>query len=140
MKDDCKSCMNRRDFILASLAAAAAAGCQAVGGGGGSTAAATYDAGPAAQYAAEGVYSNFRDVGFFIIRSSGRLEALSSICTHRQCKLETEPDHSFYCPCHGSEFDPTGRVTDGPAMANLAVYESHIDAAGHFIVTVRGLG
>jgi Rieske Fe-S protein len=138
MNEDCKSCMNRRDFLLVSLAAAAAAGCQTIGGGSGSTAATTYDAGPAAQYSADGVYSNFRDVGFFIIRRGGTLEALSSICTHRQCKLEAQPDHSFYCPCHGSEFDPSGRVTDGPAVVNLPVYESHIDTAGHLIVTVRG--
>jgi len=132
--------MNRRDFILVSIAAAAAVGCQGTGGGGvsGSGGQQTYDAGPIANYAADGVYANFHDVGFFIIRRGGKLEALSSICTHRKCKLTAEPDHSFSCHCHGSTFDPDGRVTDGPATRNLAVLTTITNENGHLIVSVPG--
>ena len=134
--------MNRRDFLLVSVAAATAAGCQGVGGGGAATGAAggvrTIDAGPVGNYAAEGVYPNFREVGFFIIRRGGRLEALSSICTHRSCKLDAEPDRTFYCHCHGSTFAADGKVTDGPATRDLPVLGSSTNEAGHLMVQVPG--
>lgn len=141
MKEECADaggCMSRRRFLLLAAAAAAAAGCQ-TGAGGGPAAAGpvkTVDAGPAASYAAEGVYGNFRDVGFFVIRTGGKLVALSSICTHRWCKLTAEPDHTFYCECHGSEFDPAGKVTEGPAKRDLPVFETVIAPNGHLLVKV----
>jgi len=70
----------------------------------------TINAGPAAKYAADGVYSRHRDMGFFIVRKGEKLFAISSYCTHRKCKLAAESDRSFYCPCHGSTFDPDGHV------------------------------
>ncbi len=137
--DERNAGMNRRDFILVSVAAAAAAGCQGVGGGGpGTGALQTFDAGPAANYAADGVYPNFRDLGFFIVRRGKTLEALSSFCTHRRCKLAAEPDRSFYCHCHGSTFDPDGKVTEGPAKRDLPVLASSINEAGHMMVQVPG--
>lgn len=50
------------------------------------------------------------------------------ICTHLGCvplgnKL-TEPRGDFggwFCPCHGSQYDVSGRVRHGPAPLNLAV-------------------
>jgi Rieske Fe-S protein len=130
--------MNRRDFVFVSLAAAACVGCQGVGAGGGSTTGAvkTIDAGPVASYAADGVYSNYRTLGFFVIRRGGNLEALSSICTHRRCTVSAETDQSFYCECHGSTFDPAGKVTEGPAQRNLPVLTTSTNAEGHLIVNV----
>jgi Rieske Fe-S protein len=94
----------------------------------------TIDAGPASNYAADGVYANFRALGFFIVRRGQKLEALSSICTHRRCKLNVDSDKSFYCHCHGSTFDPDGRVTDGPATRNLPVFRTLTDPSGHLLV------
>src|SRR5271166_4981392 len=132
-KDEPTTGLKRRDFLLLGAAAVACAGCQGMGGGpspslseGG-----TFDAGPVANYAADGVYSNFRALGFFIVRRGGKLEALSSICTHRRCKLNVDSDNSFYCHCHGSTFDPDGVVTDGPATRNLPVFQTVTNAAGH---------
>jgi Rieske Fe-S protein len=62
------------------------------------------------------------------------LFVLSSICTHRHCIVSAEPDHSFHCKCHGSEFDPGGKVTNGPATRNLPVLPSSIDENHHLIV------
>jgi Rieske Fe-S protein len=131
--------MNRRDFLLLAAAAALAAGCQAGGTTGGSAAPReerVVDAGPAANYAADGVYGGYRDQGFFLIRSGGKLTALSAICTHRKCKLESEPDRSFYCACHGSTFDPGGRVTEGPATRNLPQLSISTSGQGHLLVKV----
>src|SRR4051812_12063518 len=116
--------MNRKNFLC--LTCMAAAGCQSVEDHKSASAsvrrAGSVDAGPAGTYAADGVYEGFRGQGFFLVRQGGRLFALSSICTHRICKLDVEKDHSFHCPCHGSNFDPNGKVTEGPAVRDLPVY------------------
>jgi cytochrome b6-f complex iron-sulfur subunit len=94
------------------------------------------NAGPASSYATEGVYSNFRDQGFFVVRQGARLFALSAICTHRKCKLAVERDRSFYCKCHGSTFDPSGHVTKGPAKRDLPALSAHVDEQGQLVVNV----
>ncbi|HEY5346466.1 MAG TPA: Rieske (2Fe-2S) protein [Verrucomicrobiae bacterium] len=124
--------LNRRQFLL--LTAGLAAGCQTAKDVGGS--ARTVNAGSIGNYANDGVYNNFRDEGFFLIRRAGKLFALSAICTHRKCKLIAEPDRSFYCKCHGSTFDPNGHVTEGPARLDLPVLPSFTNEHGQLIVTV----
>ena len=58
---------------------------------------------------------------------------LRGICTHLGCSPKFRPDHpapeiaadwkgGFFCPCHGSKFDLSGRVYSGvPAPTNLIV-------------------
>lgn len=77
------------------------------------------DVGPVSSYVSDGVYAGFRNQGFFVVRKGKELFALSALCTHRECKLSTQSDHSFYCPCHGSAFDPSGKVTEGPTTRDL---------------------
>ena len=50
------------------------------------------------------------------------------ICTHLGCiplgNKATDPRGDFggyFCPCHGSQYDVSGRVRHGPAPANLPV-------------------
>ncbi len=50
------------------------------------------------------------------------------ICTHLGCvplgQRKTEPKGDFggwFCPCHGSHYDISGRIRKGPAPKNLAV-------------------
>ena len=45
------------------------------------------------------------------------------ICTHLGCiPLAHEGDYGgWFCPCHGSQYDTSGRIRQGPAPANLAV-------------------
>ena len=94
------------------------------------------NAGPVSRYATDGVYDDFCDQGFFVVRQGDRLVALSSYCTHRKCKLTTHPDHSFVCPCHGSTFDPRGKVTGGPARRNLPTLPSFTNETGELFVRV----
>jgi Rieske Fe-S protein len=84
----------------------------------------------------DGVYSGFHDLGFFLVRRGAALFAVSAICTHRKCKLETKPDRTFYCPCHGSTFDPDGKVTEGPAQRDLPVFEVSTDEKGNLLVKI----
>ena len=124
--------MDRREFLL--LAAAAVAAPKA--GVGSLAAERLIDAGPLSDYASNGVYDRFRDQGFFVIRSGAKLIALSAYCTHRKCKLRAESDHSFYCNCHGSTFDPSGKVTEGPAKRDLAALPTIASPKGHLLVKV----
>lgn len=43
---------------------------------------------------------------------------LSAVCTHMQCTVAPAGD-ALSCPCHGSRYDLTGKVTQGPAPAPL---------------------
>lgn len=94
------------------------------------------NAGPAARYAVNGVYTGFREDGFFVVRKGEKLFAFSAVCTHKKCKLAAEPDHSFYCKCHGSTFDPNGRVTNGPAKRDLPIFPAVVDEQGQLLVKV----
>ena len=124
--------IRRREFLI--LAAAALAGREAVA----KTASAEriVDAGPASGYSSDGVYASFRDRGFFVIRRGRELLALSALCTHRKCKLLSEPDRSFYCKCHGSAFDPNGKVIEGPAQRDLQILSTVTNEKGHLLVRV----
>jgi cytochrome b6-f complex iron-sulfur subunit len=51
--------------------------------------------------------------------SASGFAALSSICTHQTCTITGYSGATFVCPCHGSQFDSTGRVVSGPAPAAL---------------------
>ena len=130
--------INRRQFLI--LTAGVVAGCKTENDGGVLTAKGerTINAGPASNFAADGVYGNFRDQGFFVIRKGEKLFALSAICTHRKCKLAAELDHSFYCKCHGSTFDPAGHVTEGPAKRDLPMFSISTDEQGQLLVKVPG--
>jgi len=127
--------INRRQFLL--LTAGLAAGCAAARDHASAAAAErTVNAGPASDYAKDGVYGRFRDASFFVVRRGDKLFALSAICTHRKCKLTAEADRSFYCPCHGSTFDAAGHVTEGPARRDLPVLPVHTNEQGQLMVNV----
>src|SRR3954451_19609291 len=50
----------------------------------------------------------------------GTLHTVSAVCTHLGCQVKwTEAETSWDCPCHGSRFDFTGRVIQGPAVKDL---------------------
>jgi ubiquinol-cytochrome c reductase iron-sulfur subunit len=46
---------------------------------------------------------------------------LIGICTHLGCiPLAKSGNYDgFFCPCHGSQYDTSGRIRQGPAPANL---------------------
>jgi Rieske Fe-S protein len=51
----------------------------------------------------------------------GNLHAVSTVCTHRGCTVGwNSAEKTWDCPCHGSRYDPLGRVIHGPAIVNLA--------------------
>jgi ubiquinol-cytochrome c reductase iron-sulfur subunit len=50
-------------------------------------------------------------------------QVLIGICTHLGCipVKDTDPNRyqGYFCPCHGSVYDTSGRIRSGPAPANL---------------------
>ncbi|HEX6958255.1 MAG TPA: ubiquinol-cytochrome c reductase iron-sulfur subunit [Ferrovibrio sp.] len=48
---------------------------------------------------------------------------LVGVCTHLGCVPLGEQGeyHGWFCPCHGSVYDTSGRIRKGPAPKNLAV-------------------
>lgn len=55
----------------------------------------------------------YRDTG-------GTLHRRSAVCVHLGCVVAWNPlEKSWDCPCHGSRFDPRGRVLNGPATRDL---------------------
>jgi len=52
----------------------------------------------------------------------GVLHERSAVCSHLGCIVRWNSfEKKWDCPCHGSRFDPIGRVVHGPANADLAV-------------------
>ena len=45
------------------------------------------------------------------------------VCTHLGCVPigEAGDYHGWYCPCHGSHYDISGRIRKGPAPLNLEI-------------------
>jgi cytochrome b6-f complex iron-sulfur subunit len=50
--------------------------------------------------------------------------ALSSTCTHAGCAITGYSGLTFVCPCHGAQFDSSGRVLSGPAPTALRQYST----------------
>jgi glycine/D-amino acid oxidase-like deaminating enzyme/nitrite reductase/ring-hydroxylating ferredoxin subunit len=49
------------------------------------------------------------------------IHALSAVCTHAGCIVDwNSAERTWDCPCHGSRFDRSGRVLQGPAVEELA--------------------
>ncbi|HEY0673536.1 MAG TPA: FAD-dependent oxidoreductase, partial [Longimicrobiales bacterium] len=50
--------------------------------------------------------------------ADGMLHERSAVCTHLKCIVEwNSTEQSWDCPCHGSRFDPYGKVLNGPAIS-----------------------
>lgn len=129
--------INRRTFLL--LGATLATGCISKPGDTGSFGGRkmrVVNAGLPGLYLADGVYTRFRDQGFFLVRRGADLSALSAICTHRNCQLEAEADKTYYCPCHGSTFDADGKVTEGPARRDLPAFDISTNESGELMVKI----
>jgi len=61
---------------------------------------------------------------FLVTRTGTTFTALTAQCTHEACVVSSSTGQSFVCPCHGSEFDTTGRVIIGPAVAPLRQFQT----------------
>ncbi len=70
-----------------------------------------------------------------ISRDSEGVHAVSLVCTHLGCIVNTSSD-GFECPCHGSRFDRNGAVTRGPAPQPLPWLK--VTGSGNEVVVDEG--
>jgi len=54
----------------------------------------------------------------------GKLLAVDIRCPHLGCQLAWNPEEKTWdCPCHGSRFDPYGKLLSGPAQRDLPAWD-----------------
>ncbi len=56
-------------------------------------------------------------------KGHANFQVLIGICTHLGCIpiAHAGPYNGYFCPCHGSVYDTSGRIRSGPAPLNLAL-------------------
>ncbi len=58
-----------------------------------------------------------------VVNVAGSYMAMTSVCTHSACDRNwTFTNSRFTCTCHGSQFDTSGNVLQGPATQPLQSY------------------
>ena len=58
-----------------------------------------------------GLRTQIRGEPILVVNHGGVVRALSGLCTHEGCELGWNGEQRLIrCPCHGSAFDPSGRV------------------------------
>ena len=56
------------------------------------------------------------------------------VCTHLGCVVPwSAANNKFMCPCHGSQYAPTGAVVRGPAPLPLALAHCDVDESGKIL-------
>ncbi len=66
--------------------------------------------------------------GLLLFRESqSSVKAFSRICTHQQCTVGAFQNGISTCPCHGSRYNTSGNVVDGPAPSPLRSYSTELN-------------
>lgn len=63
------------------------------------------------------------DAHYLIVKKDGLEDyAINAVCTHLGCVVPwNRAANKYMCPCHGSQYDATGKVIRGPAPLSLAL-------------------
>ena len=80
-------------------------------------------------YPALGSVGGNADIGKAMVFRTGdsKFMTISTVCTHKKCDVDFD-GNGFECPCHGSTYTKTGKVTNGPATKNLKSYKTTYNA------------
>lgn len=64
--------------------------------------------------------------GVFLVArtSASTFSAIDATCTHEGCTVNGVNGAIYVCPCHGSRYNRSGQVVNGPARASLRQYSS----------------
>jgi cytochrome b6-f complex iron-sulfur subunit len=78
------------------------------------------------------------DPTYLIVKEDNTLEkyGLNAVCTHLGCVVPwVSAENKFKCPCHGSQYDATGKKVRGPAPLSLALAHAEPNADGVMILS-----
>jgi cytochrome b6-f complex iron-sulfur subunit len=61
---------------------------------------------------------------------------INAVCTHLGCVVPWNAgEDKFMCPCHGSQYDATGKVVRGPAPLSLALVHADVSEDDKVVFT-----
>ena len=69
------------------------------------------------------------DPTYLVVTDDGAIDsyAVNAVCTHLGCVVPWNAGaNKFMCPCHGSQYDSTGKVVRGPAPLSLALAQAEV--------------
>ena len=69
------------------------------------------------------------DPTYVVIQDDGQIAnyGINAVCTHLGCVVPWNANESkFICPCHGSQYNATGKVVRGPAPLSLALARAEV--------------
>lgn len=70
------------------------------------------------------------DPTYIVIESKEAIRdyGINAVCTHLGCVVPwNTAENKYKCPCHGSQYDETGKVIRGPAPHSLALAHAKVD-------------
>ncbi len=73
------------------------------------------------------------DPTYLVVTDDGSIDnyAVNAVCTHLGCVVPwNASENKFKCPCHGSQYDATGKVVRGPAPLSLALAQANVSDDG----------
>ena len=70
-----------------------------------------------------------------LVNVGGDIRTFLAVCPHEGCPLGwNAQQHLIRCPCHGSAFDTSGNVVNGPAVKSLTRLETILDGRDILLV------
>lgn len=69
------------------------------------------------------------DPTYVVIQDDGQIAnyGINAVCTHLGCVVPWNGnENKFICPCHGSQYNATGKVVRGPAPLSLALARAEV--------------
>ena len=75
-----------------------------------------------------GLATTQTSLGNFLLARTGdaTVTALTATCTHEGCTVTGFSGNQFVCPCHGSTFNASGTVVNGPANRSLQQFPTQV--------------
>ena len=82
--------------------------------------------------------TKYGDEPIIVVNAGGGIRTFVAVCTHEGCPLGWNPtQHLIRCPCHGSAFDTSGLVVNGPAKLPLTELDTIVERGMVSIVDRR---
>jgi quinol---cytochrome c reductase iron-sulfur subunit, bacillus type len=87
----------------------------------------------------EGWVNANAEMQLWVVRDAqGTYRVFDNHCTHLGCPYHWEASQQrFICPCHGGQFDATGKVLAGPPPRPLDYYETKVENGTLYMGALR---